>query len=163
MIPPTSVLHGENLVKSLQIAVLPATGTVMLNGLLSTMISLPPALTMGSKDLVTFSEQHVLETASPPVTSYVTNSIGPIFGTHEVIIIAITVSIGLVCAASLFAAVVKYNGYRRTPDRQTMSTTRTTKSSLEICCIGIESENIILPTENTPQTLRNECFYGRKE
>lgn len=159
MIPPTSVLHREKLIKTSQIAFLTTTGTVMLNDLHNIMISLPSALTMESENLVTFSEQYALETARPLETSHVTNSTGVIFGAHEVIIIAVTVSIGLACAASLFAAVVKY-GYRRKPGRQTMPTTRAAKNSLEICCIGIDSKKVTPPTKNIHSLLETNAPTG---
>lgn len=152
MITPTSTARSENYIGADATVAIPASNGFVIsipNGLSpSFVLSLSSALVVDSAAMATFSEPQYVgtagssaqtRTAEPSGTENTSKAIGKTLPTHKIVIIAIAVSFGLVCAFSLFIGVVKCRN-RRQSRSEIKSHTRKARDSLEIRCIGIDHD-----------------------
>lgn len=157
----TSAPHSENTIRSDAIVVMPASDGFVIsisNGLSPGIVpSLPSALVVDSATMATFSEPQYVATAGPSAQTRIAEPLGAknTFPNHEVVIIAIAVSLGLMCAFSLFIGVVKCRNRRQ---KSSKSRTRQARDSLEIRCIGIDCN---VPAESISPASLSKTGVGK--
>ncbi|KAL7940689.1 hypothetical protein V8C42DRAFT_336890 [Trichoderma barbatum] len=141
MTTPTSDLVPTSII------VMTAANGLIINGLNGTsgvVMSLPSVLTTDSATITSLNHFAVI---TPSGTSEIVTSAGSVGATHKAIIIAVAVSLGLVCTVFLFIFMALYWG-RKKVYKSAKSITKSSRSSLEIRCIGIES--VVLTASPSP-------------